>query len=601
MPTVIDSLIVELGLDPAQFDREQKRVAGRLAGFRQQSQRDAKGIEDSLKRISDEFEGMVKKALGFVGSLVGVHVVVSVAKDIVETNRTLGNLADVMQESVQRLSALGNVFERLGASSGGAMDAVANFDRQIKEMNLGTMSALDSPMMKFLNSISVAGGRVNPMDAKGRFKPAIDIFVEAAEAISKLNVPQDIKAGLWQQLGLDTDTIAVALRGGAALRKHLEEQQKIYAITPEQRAKTDKLRQQMYDLIQRGKSLGQVVLADLADGLGKVLEVMSRFVDFLNKTLQDPTGVLYLPSMANIKEYFGGGAPGESGGEGGGAAVGGQGAMGGSVHGHRVDPYGGLEGRTLYEPMTGWMGGGVGGHSAKFGAGQHEGVDVMGKVGTPIYAIASGTVVTAPTKNGGLDQVLTIDHGGGFYSRLLHQGPGTVNPGDHVEGGQVVGSSGFRNAAHSHVEMWRGRPGASGSVLMNPKAIFRWDKSNPAVGGREVVVGAPGGQQSRDQQASKDKAGGWPAPLTAVPFLNLRPMSLKPPTVSNTTRTDISSVNVNTGASDASAIASDIARELKRQMRESLPSQQLINARTPAEANAAMQAAERARAAAEAP
>lgn len=136
---------------------------------------------------------------------------------------------------------------------------------------------------------------------------------------------------------------------------------------------------------------------------------------------------------------------------------------------------------------------------------------------------------------------------------------------------------------------------------MNPKAIFRWDKSNPAVGGREVVVGAPGGQQSRDQQASKDKAGGWPAPLTAVPFLNLRPMSLKPPTVSNTTRTDISSVNVNTGASDASAIASDIARELKRQMRESLPSQQLINARTPAEANAAMQAAERARAAAEAP
>jgi hypothetical protein len=68
----------------------------------------------------------------------------------------------------------------------------------------------------------------------------------------------------------------------------------------------------------------------------------------------------------------------------------------------------------------------------------------------------------------------------------------------------------------------------------------------------------------------------------------------------NNSRTDISSVNVQTGATDASAIAGDIARELKRQMRESLPSQQLINSRNPAEANAAMLAAEQARTTAEA-
>ena len=77
-----------------------------------------------------------------------------------------------------------------------------------------------------------------------------------------------------------------------------------------------------------------------------------------------------------------------------------------------------------------------------------------------------------------------------------------------------------------------------------------------------------------------------------MPFRNMTPMSLRSrPSVSNS-QTEINTVNVNTGATDASAIASDIARELKRQM---TPSQQFINARNPAEANAAMAAAEQAR------
>ena len=71
--------------------------------------------------------------------------------------------------------------------------------------------------------------------------------------------------------------------------------------------------------------------------------------------------------------------------------------------------------------------------------------------------------------------------------------------------------------------------------------------------------------------------------------------------IQNNTRTDINSVNVNSQGTDASAIAGDIAKELKRQMRESMPSQQFINAKTPEQANAAMNAAEQARHAAEAP
>jgi murein DD-endopeptidase MepM/ murein hydrolase activator NlpD len=169
----------------------------------------------------------------------------------------------------------------------------------------------------------------------------------------------------------------------------------------------------------------------------------------------------------------------------------GTGAMGGMVHGHPVDPYGGQTGQKLFEPMSGTMGGGVGGHSAKFGPNMHEGVDIMGPVGSKVFAVKPGVVVNAPRQGGGLDQVLTIRHADGTYSRYLHQGySGAVKVGDNVTGGQVVGSSGYRNAPHTHFEMWTGQPGKS--ALMNPKAIFGWDAQHPAVGGRETTARGPG-------------------------------------------------------------------------------------------------------------
>ena len=70
----------------------------------------------------------------------------------------------------------------------------------------------------------------------------------------------------------------------------------------------------------------------------------------------------------------------------------------------------------------------------------------MGPVGSKVYAAQEGEVIKAPHSGGGIDQVLTIKHPDGTYSRYLHQGySGAVKVGDKVTGGQVVGSSGYRN------------------------------------------------------------------------------------------------------------------------------------------------------------
>ena len=176
-----------------------------------------------------------------------------------------------------------------------------------------------------------------------------------------------------------------------------------------------------------------------------------------------------------------------------GGGVSGQGAVTGQqVRGYNVDTYGGQTGETLYEPMTGWMGGGVGGDSAKFGRGQHQGVDIMGPQFSPVYAVKDGVIIRAPSPGAGYDQVLVIKHADGTYTRYLHQNfKNGISAGQKVKGGDVVGASGERNAPHTHFEWWRGPPGAAGSTLINPKKVFDWDAKKPSVGGRRVKGGGP--------------------------------------------------------------------------------------------------------------
>jgi murein DD-endopeptidase MepM/ murein hydrolase activator NlpD len=86
----------------------------------------------------------------------------------------------------------------------------------------------------------------------------------------------------------------------------------------------------------------------------------------------------------------------------------------------------------------------------------HTGLDFAGGEGLQIFAPAPGKVVfAAPLTARG--NATIIDHGWGVYSGFWHQSQITVNVGDMVETGQVigfVGGTGRVTGAHLHWEIW---------------------------------------------------------------------------------------------------------------------------------------------------
>jgi septal ring factor EnvC (AmiA/AmiB activator) len=106
-----------------------------------------------------------------------------------------------------------------------------------------------------------------------------------------------------------------------------------------------------------------------------------------------------------------------------------------------------------------------------------HGIGIAAPVGTPVLAVASGTVTLA----GSLGTYLTsvwIDHGGGYYTIYAYLQDATVAKGQRVLRGQIIGHVGGASSdqgPHLHFEL-RGPTGGDLPIALDP---LNWLKPRP--------------------------------------------------------------------------------------------------------------------------
>jgi murein DD-endopeptidase MepM/ murein hydrolase activator NlpD len=96
----------------------------------------------------------------------------------------------------------------------------------------------------------------------------------------------------------------------------------------------------------------------------------------------------------------------------------------------------------------------------------HNGWDIAGPEGTPIYAVDSGQVKYAGWNNQGYGYMVVIDHDGRYQTLYAHfHASPSVSVGQSVSAGTVIGSmgnTGFSTGSHLHFEI------RHGSELIDP-------------------------------------------------------------------------------------------------------------------------------------
>lgn len=85
----------------------------------------------------------------------------------------------------------------------------------------------------------------------------------------------------------------------------------------------------------------------------------------------------------------------------------------------------------------------------------HDGIDLAGKQGSEVIAVASG-VVTWAAKRYGYGNLVEVNHGNGFSTRYGHNAEILVKVGDKIKKGEVLslmGSTGRSTGPHVHFEV----------------------------------------------------------------------------------------------------------------------------------------------------
>ena len=162
MPTVIDSLIVSLSLDPSQFNDGQKAAVSSLKKIEETAGKSNQAVAKSTSDVGDAFEAVTRKALGFLAVVAGGRGLQELFMNSVQTSAAMGRLSANIGMSTATLSG----WENAAKSAGGTADGMASMLTGISQGLAAQQSGFGTtPMVAGLMGLglSITDAQGNPL------------------------------------------------------------------------------------------------------------------------------------------------------------------------------------------------------------------------------------------------------------------------------------------------------------------------------------------------------------------------------------------------------------------------------------------------------
>ncbi|CAM5766365.1 hypothetical protein LMIY3S_01798 [Labrys miyagiensis] len=269
MPTIIDSLILTLELDPSQFTKAQKEAASALVKTKDEAVKGAKAMEDAGKKAADALRKIATEALAMFAVFTGSSSLKNFVNDLISVNTQLGYFADRIGVSPQSLQAWENAAERFGGSA----EATAGSFQKIRDLlnNLKTFGQMLPP--DFYRLMSDSGKTIDT--DRGPVKFMSDL-ADAAQRLAQSNPQQ--AAFYLKNIGIDEGTINLILKGGPALDSYIKSLERL-SPTPQQIKASQDLSRAWIVLEQTASSLGNTILPTLNNIMTPLLQSWAQWID----------------------------------------------------------------------------------------------------------------------------------------------------------------------------------------------------------------------------------------------------------------------------------------------------------------------------------
>lgn len=228
MPTVLDSFVLEIGMDPKNFTKGQQEAYDALKKTQDQALKGGKAIEESSKKSNEALGGLKTQAVELFAAFLGGKGIVEFTKYTIAANANLGRLERNLNISSTTIAAWQGVAKIFG---GDAQQMAATFTTMTDAVEGFKIGAI-SPLIAEYRALSAAGGTVIDVN-KGIDQTLLDI----AENLAVVNAKNPALAGtLGRRLGIDPGLFDILVKGRDATQQMLD---KVRALSPATKEATD--------------------------------------------------------------------------------------------------------------------------------------------------------------------------------------------------------------------------------------------------------------------------------------------------------------------------------------------------------------------------
>lgn len=262
--TIIDSLIVKLGLDSKDVDSKAPNVDRKL-----------KDIEKGASKTEDSFKQLSKSVGAFLAVIGGTTALKSFVLQTIESSAALDRLSRNLNLNVETISAWGNAVEEVGGSAKGLQGTMSMLSRSQTELRLTGQSSL----IPYFSALGISLATV-----EGQAKPVDQLLLELADRFSRMD--RTTANNMGQMMGIDQDTMNLLLKGRRELELTIKRQKEHNAVTKQQAEEASKMQKILADTKQSFASLGRTLLEQATPYLEKFLSALLSFGTWLQENSQ---------------------------------------------------------------------------------------------------------------------------------------------------------------------------------------------------------------------------------------------------------------------------------------------------------------------------
>lgn len=271
MPTVIDSLIVELGLDPSKFTKGQKEAAASFARTKEEARSSAKDFEHQAGQVSEVFSRVRNSVLKVTSVLLGGFGAYEFAQHFTKLHAETGRTAYTLDSSSKQLSSWRGAAILAGGSAEGLTNSVQGLVSQFQTWSLTG----ESSVIPYFRALGI-----NITDAGGRMRNWGDILLDLSEKFKGLDPAK--AAAFGHALGFDQGTINLLIQGRDIVAAMIGQQEKLGIVTEADAVAGASLARAWGEMEQKGTSLGRGILTWLTPALVTSLTLVTRSLSWLS-------------------------------------------------------------------------------------------------------------------------------------------------------------------------------------------------------------------------------------------------------------------------------------------------------------------------------